>query len=188
MSMLLTEPTLVVEQKRKFFELNNEYAIRDANGTRVGALAQVRQSPLAVITRIFSDWDVALPVTLELRDAGGAALVELHKPWFRMRIGVRRSDGVELGSIAKRVRLGKARFTLRDPAGQDIGEVRAQNWRAKDFTVVDTSGTELARVTKKWRGLLTEAFTDADTYVVQVAPHAVEPLRQLDERRRRPRA
>lgn len=34
-------------------------------------------------------------------------------------------------------------------------------------------------VTKKWRGLATELFTDADTYVVNLTPAAVEPLRSL---------
>ena len=30
-----------------------------------------------------------------------------------------------------------------------------------------------------WRGLATELFTDADTYVVNLTPAAVEPLRSL---------
>lgn len=34
-------------------------------------------------------------------------------------------------------------------------------------------------MTKKWRGLTTEMFTDADTYVVRLLPHASEPLRTL---------
>jgi hypothetical protein len=33
-------------------------------------------------------------------------------------------------------------------------------------------------VTKRWAGLR-ELFTDADTYVVEVSPSAVDPLRSL---------
>jgi uncharacterized protein YxjI len=56
--------------------------------------------------------------------------------------------------------------------------VRAENWRAKDFSVRDGGGQQVARVTKKWAGLR-ELFTDADTYVVEVSPAAVDPLRSL---------
>jgi uncharacterized protein YxjI len=54
--------------------------------------------------------------------------------------------------------------------------VRAEDWRAKDFSVRDGAGQELARVTKRWAGLR-ELFTDADTYVVEVQPTTAEPLR-----------
>ena len=60
-----------------------------------------------------------------------------------------------------------------------LGELRAENWRARDFRLDGPSGTEVARVTKTWRGLLTEVFTDADSYAVTFAPTTDEPLRQL---------
>src|SRR5690606_41485269 len=90
-----------------------------------------------------------------------------------------RSDGSAVGSSRKQGRMGKARFEVHDSAGTRIGEVRAENWRAKDFAIFDSSSNEVARVTKKWRGLATELFTDADTYVVNLTPTAVEPLRSL---------
>jgi uncharacterized protein YxjI len=84
-----------------------------------------------------------------------------------------------VGSIQKRIRLGKALFRLKDATGQAIGEVRAQNWRARDFEVADQNGQAVAQVTKKWRGLAREMFTDADLYTVTVQPHAPEPIRSL---------
>jgi Scramblase len=176
---LLTEPVLVVNQKLKLVELRNQFAIFDQHGNRIGSAEQVRQSPLAFLARLFSDLDVALPMTLEVRDerTGGVALV-LHKPWFRMACMVSGPDGVPLGSIQKRIRVGKARFSIVDPGGRELGEMRAENWRAKDFSVRDATGQEVARVSKRWAGLR-ELFTDADNYVVQVSPAAVEPMRSL---------
>jgi len=176
---LLNEPVLVVNQKLKLVELRNEFAILDQHGNRIGSAVQARQSPLAFLARLFSDLDVALPMTLEVRDerTGGVALV-LHKPWFRMACVVSGPGGVQLGSIQKRIRVGKARFSILDPGGRELGELRAENWRAKDFTVRDAAGQEVARVTKRWAGLR-ELFTDADNYVVQVSPAAVEPMRSL---------
>jgi uncharacterized protein YxjI len=175
---LLAEPMLVINQKLKLIELKNEFKIFDQHGQQIGAAIQARQSPLAFLARIFSDLDVALPMTLEVRDRSGGVALTLHKPWFRMACSVTRGDGMELGTIRKRIRLGKARFSLLDPGGRDIGEVRAHNWRAKDFSVLDASGQELARVNKKWAGLR-ELFTDADNYVIQLNPAAPDPMRGL---------
>ncbi len=41
---IFTEPVLVVNQKAKLIELNNEYAIFDQHGTQIGAVRQVGQS------------------------------------------------------------------------------------------------------------------------------------------------
>lgn len=175
---LLAEPMLVINQKLKLIELRNEFRIFDQHGNQIGAAVQASQSPLAFLARIFSDLDVALPMTLEVRDRAGGLALTLHKPWFRMACSVTRGDGLELGTIRKRIRLGKARFGLFDPSGRDIGEVRAHNWRAKDFSVLDASGQELARVNKRWAGLR-ELFTDADNYVIQLNPAAPDPMRGL---------
>jgi uncharacterized protein YxjI len=175
---LLAEPVLVIKQKLKLVELRNEFMILDQHGTQIGVAVQARQSPLAFLGRVFSDWDVALPMSLEVRDRSGAVVLSLHKPWFQMRCTVTRGDGLELGHISKRIRLGKARFSLLDPGGREVGEVRAQNWRAKDFVVSDASGMELARVNKRWAGLR-ELFTDADNYVIQLNPAAADPMRSL---------
>jgi uncharacterized protein YxjI len=174
---LLNEPVLVVRQKLKLVELRNEYGVFDPGGRQIGAVAQVAQSPLAFLTRLFTSWDVALPITLEIRGPGGPELL-VQKPWFTWRCQVTRPDGRQIGQIVKQIRLGKARFALLDPGGTQLGEVRAENWRAKDFSVRDGAGQVLARVTKRWAGLR-ELFTDADTYVVEVLPTAAEPLRSL---------
>lgn len=176
---LLQSPTLVVEQRRRFFELRNRYRIFDESGAHIGSVEQEKQTPLAFLARLGTDLDVALPVILNVLDGTGTPVLVLHKPWFTMTLKVSRPDGMRLGSISKRIRLGKARFTVADSSGADIGEVRAENWRARDFGVYDHSGAEVARVTKKWRGIATEVFTDADTYVIRLTPSVADPLRSL---------
>ena len=175
---LLAQQVLIVRQKLKLIELRNEYAVLDQHGRQIGAVLQATQSPLAFMARVFTSWDVALPITLHILGPGTVPELVVHKPWFTWRCQVTRPDGQPLGEITKQVRLGKARFTLLDPRGAQLGEVRARNWRAKDFSVLDGAGQPIARVTKKWAGLR-ELFTDADTYVVEVSPSAVDPLRSL---------
>lgn len=178
-SPLLRNNTYVVEQRRKVFEMRNQYRIFDQAGQPIGQVEQVDQSPFAVLARFSTDLDVALPMSLEISDAQGGVVLRMDKPWFNRTFKVSRGDGATVGSISKRIRMGKARFTIADSSGAEIGEIRAENWRAKDFVVSDSNGTEVMRTTKKWRGPATEMFTDADTYVVTMQSAPTEPLRSL---------
>jgi uncharacterized protein YxjI len=175
---LLAQQVLIVKQKLKLVELRNDYAVLDQSGRQIGAVVQATQSPLAFLARVVTSWDVSLPITLHILGPGAVTELIVHKPWFTWRCQVVRPDGVVVGEITKQIRLGRARFTLLDPRGARLGEVRARNWRAKDFSVYDGAGQAIARVTKRWAGLR-ELFTDADTYVVEVSPYAVDPLRSL---------
>ena len=175
---LLAQQMLVVRQKLKLVELRNDYDVLDPTGRQVGAVVQATQSPLAFLARLFTSWDVTLPITLHIYGPGTRLELVVHKPWFTWRCRVLRPDGRPVGEITKQVRLGRARFALLDPRGARLGEVRARSWRAKDFSVLDAAGQPIARVTKRWAGLR-ELFTDADTYVVEVSPTAVDPLRSL---------
>ena len=177
---LIDRRFLFVEQKTKIFELRNQFKIKDETGQVIGAVEQVEQSPLAVLTRIFSDLDVELPVTLEVRGAQGEPQLRLHKPWFRLRMDV--SDpatGAALGSVVKRIRVGKARFAMIDATGNDLGAIYAENWRARDFRIEGASGVEVGRVTKKWEGIAKALFTDADNYMIDLPETLTGPLRPL---------
>jgi uncharacterized protein YxjI len=167
-----------LHQRRKFFELRNQYTLTDDNGQEIGTVEQVEQSPFTFIARLFSGLDVALPVTLSVTADGQEAL-RLHKRWFRYAVTVTDGEGSVVGQVTKRIRLGKAAFAVSGADGQPVGELRAENWRARDFRFDDTSGAEVARVTKQWRGLATELFTDADSYAVTFRPATESHLRQL---------
>jgi uncharacterized protein YxjI len=179
-STFLTDlPGVGIHQKRKLFELRNQYTLVDQTGMTIGTAEQERQGWITLLARIGSDLDVALPSTIVVRDSSQAPVLEVHKPWFTSTVSARTPQGQVLGSVKWKIRLGKRRFALLGPGGEELGEVHAQNWRARDFKVFDHTGSEVARVTKKWRGLLTESFTDADSYAVEFSPGLGEPLRSL---------
>ena len=168
-----------VNQRRKVFEMRNQYTLTGDDGEVIGAIEQVDQSPFTFIARLFSDLDVALPVTLNVTGSYGALAMQLHKPWFRFRVTVKDAAGTVLGQVRKRVRLGKAVFTVTGPSGELVGKLLSENWRSRDFRFEGVSGAEVARVTKQWRGLLTEVFTDADRYAVTFPASTDDTLRQL---------
>ena len=51
---IFTEPVLVVNQKAKLIEVNNEYAISDQHGTQIGAVRQVGQSAAKKVLRVLT--------------------------------------------------------------------------------------------------------------------------------------
>ena len=155
-----------LHQKRKFLELRNQYTLTGDDGTEIGKVEQAKQSPFAFILRLVSSMDVALPVTLHVTTADGSEELKLHKPWFRFAVKVSDGGGNALGSVNKKMRVGKAVFSVEGANGEEVGVLKAENWRARDFRLENASGSEVARVTKQWRGLLTEAFSDADSYAV----------------------
>src|SRR5581483_9421164 len=54
---IFTEPILVVNQKAKLIEINNEYAIYDQNARQLAAVREVGQSTLKKAVRLFSSYD-----------------------------------------------------------------------------------------------------------------------------------
>lgn len=155
-----------LHQRRKFFELRNQYTLTGDDGQEIGKVEQARQTPFAFLLRLASSLDVVLPVTLHVTTTEGNEELELHKPWFRFAVTVSDGTGSAIGTVKKKVRLGKAVFSVEGPNGEEVGHLKAENWRARDFRFENPSGNEVARVTKKWRGLFTEALTDADSYAV----------------------
>lgn len=173
---LLAHSTFVVDQKPKLIELRNEYSIYDGQGNRIGSVMQVGQSALLRVLRLFIKTDSLLSVRLEIREANGAVALLVHKPAFRITCSVSRPNGAVLGRIAAKIRLGKVRMAITDPAGSVLGEIRAENLRAWNFNVQDANGRLIARIDKKWAGAR-EFFTTADKYRVELDPNLPDPLR-----------
>jgi uncharacterized protein YxjI len=175
---LLAHSTFVVDQKAKLIEFRNEYSIYDHAGNRIGSVMQVGQSVLTRVLRLFIRADSLLGVNLEIREANGAVALLLRKPAFRITCTMSWPNGTVIGRIAPRIRLGKVRMAITDPAGSVLGEVRAENLRAWNFNVQDANGRLIARVDKKWAGAR-ELFTTADKYRVDLDPNLTDPLRSM---------
>jgi uncharacterized protein YxjI len=176
---LYEQPVLVVSQKTKLIELTNEYAVFDGQGQQIGAVVQVGQSAVRKAVRFVSNLDQFFTHRLEVRDASGPVLV-LTRPakFVKSRVVVERPDGALIGEIVQANVFGKIRFDL-VADGRLVGAIQAENWRAWDFAITDATGTEVARITKKWEGLARTLFTTADRYVVLVHYRLPEPLASM---------
>ena len=177
---LFTEPVLVVNQKAKIIELANQYGVFDREGNQIGAVNQVGQSTLKKALRLLTSVDQFLTHRLEITDRSGAVVLRLTRPAkiFKSTVVVEDANGAEVGRIVQRNMIGKINFGL-ESGGQQLGEIKAENWRAWNFRVEDATGTEVARITKTWEGLAKTMFTTADNYVVQIHRRLAQPLLSL---------
>ena len=177
---IFTEPVLVVNQKAKLIEVNNEYAIFDQNGQQLGAVRQVGQSAAKKVIRVLTSYDQFMTHKLQVVDTSGNVLLAITRPAKVMKSKVLVQDGAgnDVGQILQQNAIGKIRFSL-EAGGHTYGMIAAENWRAWNFTVTDESGAEVAKITKTWEGLAKTMFTTADNYVVQIHRPLPEPLRTL---------
>lgn len=177
---LFTEPVLVVNQKAKLIELTNEYKVMDQNGNVIGSVDEVGQSTLKKALRFVSSLDQYMTHKLEIRDAYGQPQLVLTRPAkiMKSRVIVTRPDGSPVGEIVQQNMIGKINFAL-NANGQQIGAIKAENWRAWNFAIVDHADNEVARITKTWEGLAKTMFTTADNYVLQIHYQLPEPLLSL---------
>lgn len=177
---LFTEPILVVNQKAKLIELNNEYGIFDQNGNQLGAVRQVGQSKAKKLLRAVSSLDSFMTHNLQIVDASGQVVLALTRPRavIKSQFQVQDGNGNEVGQIAQENAFGKIRFAYL-AGGQKVGSLNAENWRAWKFNIRDHTDAEIARVDKSWQGFARAAFTTADNYVVQLHRPLEEPLRSL---------
>jgi uncharacterized protein YxjI len=178
---IFTEPVLVVNQKAKLIELNNEYAIYDQQGGQIGAVRQVGQSKMKKAVRLLSSYDQFMTHKLQVVDANGIVQLALTRPakLMKSKVLIEDGSGQQLGAVVQQNAIGKIRFGLQTPDGQQVGMIKAENWRAWNFSITDASDQEVARITKTWEGLAKTMFTTADNYVVQIHRPLEDPLRAL---------
>lgn len=177
---LFTEPVLVVNQKAKLIEVTNEYSVFDQHGNTLGAVVQVGQSTAKKVLRVVSSLDQYMTHKLEIRDAYGQPQLVLTRPAkiIKSKVIVQRPDGSPVGEIVQQNAIGKINFAMM-VNGQQIGAIKAENWRAWNFAIVDHTDTEIARITKTWEGLAKTMFTSADNYVLQIHQQLPDPLLSL---------
>lgn len=177
---LLNEPILVVNQKTKVIEVNTEFALYNADGQQIGAVRQVGQSKLKKVVRFIGSWDQYFTHKYQVVDGNNRVRLALTRPakFIKSQVIVQDGTGAEVGTIVQQNVFGKIRFAFM-VNGSEVGGIFAENWRAWNFSIKDAAGTEVARVTKTFEGILRTTFTTADNYVLQVHAPLTDPMRQL---------
>ena len=172
---------IMIVQKRELAELfgietRNKYSI-EVNGAPFAFAAEQGKGGLAFLARMFvGHWRT---FEIHVFDSSRQLVLRVVHP-FRFlfqRLEVVTVAGRLIGTIQQRFAVFSKRFDVADASGRLLLSVRSPLWRPWTFAF-ERDGRELARVEKKWSGMLQEAFTDADRFRVAFE----SPELGLDER------
>ena len=159
------------------FESKNRFEVRDLQGGLLGYAAEEAQG--------FGQWMLrnlfgrCRKATIHVYDLVGKRLGRGEKPfrWYFHRMEV--FDGErKIGAVQRKWSILHRVFAVENASGQEVMELRSPFFHPWTFTLT-FQGSEAGVIRKKWGGFLTEIFTDADVFGLEVKPHIPVEVRKL---------
>lgn len=181
---LLVTRTVLVQQRLEpwewaaGFETRNKYALADERGAPLAFAAEQQKGVGGFLLRqALGHWR---SFEIHLFDPSRRLALRVLHPFrfFFQRLEVQDESGRRLGAVQQRFALFSKAFDVQDAGGRVVLEVRSPFWRLWTFAF-RRRGAEVARVEKRWSGILAEAFTDRDTFRVSFGPSATAAERLL---------
>ncbi|CAI5457596.1 unnamed protein product, partial [Closterium sp. Yama58-4] len=169
LASLLARSDLVVTRRVEWgnvllgYEQSNQYAIVDAHtGEHVGSIVESSNWLMRQFLRAHR------PFTASIHDAHGTLLLTVRRPMFLITstIYVDLPGQKGIGQVHRRWHLWKRVYDAYLHKQQFARVVNPGFWWWS-FALCDGEGQRLAEITRNWRGLGFEVFTDAGQYVVR---------------------
>jgi len=161
--------TYLIDEKVNFFKFANAYKIYNENGEQLGQVEQ-KLSAGAKILRLLLN-KAMLPFKFDIVNANGSVEASITRGWtfWMTKINILDHSGQLVGKIRQKFAFLKATFIIETADGQEIARI-VGDWKAWNFSITDTTGTEIGTISKKWNGVMKEVFTTADKYIVDLIP------------------
>ena len=171
-------PQLVILQKRELtevflgFETVNRYRLFDSNGDPCGSIVERGSGFLSFLKRNFLKSH--RPFVVDVFDASGKCILEFNRPffWIFSDITIKVPNGPVLGTAHRKFGLIHKKYELRTNEGKVFAKIQSSIFKIWTFALRDHSGNEIARISKKWSGMLKEYFTDSDNFMIEFGSHS----------------
>ncbi len=169
MDKLRNIDAVLVSQSREPFEVftgfeqKNKYKIFDQKGNDLYFAAEFGGS---FIGRIFLK--AMRPFKLKVVDEAGTDMLSINRPFKFMFHECEVYDANEklLGRVKWNFHLVKRKYTVLGPLGEEKFSLLGPFFRPWTFRIIE-NGQETGMISKKWSGMLTEFFTDADNFGIK---------------------
>jgi len=144
-------------------ETRNKYELLDQAGGQLGFAAEQGKGLWAVLARYFmGHWRTFELVIFDTLRQPVLRAVHPFRFLFQ-RLEISDASGRPLGALQQRWAFFSKRFDVLDAQDQVVLEMRSGLFKVWTFPFF-RGEQEVARIEKKWGGLLREAFTDADRF------------------------
>jgi hypothetical protein len=185
---LLEAQRLLIRQVKEWseilvgYEARNRYEVQDEAGRLVARVAEEGSGLGRWLGRQFLG--SCRRATLHVLGIGGGEIARIEKPfrWYFQEV-VLWENGLPVGKVVRRFSLLVDRFVILATDGDELLVIDRGFWdhfRFRGTFRATRDGVEVARIRKEWRGILAEAFTDADLFGVEftipTVPAAVKKL------------
>jgi uncharacterized protein YxjI len=158
-----------IDEKVQLLKFTNTYKVYNSSGSQIGVIQESMPGGLKLLSLLLSK--AFMPFTLDILDMEQNVLVTIKRGWtfFMSKISIHDGGGTEIARIKQRFKMLKPTFHITDPNDTPLVTISG-DWKAWNFIITEDGDRQIGTITKKWNGILKEAFTTADKYVVSVDP------------------
>ncbi|MDR2314630.1 MAG: hypothetical protein LBE02_08875 [Spirochaetaceae bacterium] len=156
-----------IDEKVQFLKFTNTYKVYDSSGSQIGVIQESMSTALKFLSLILGK--ASMPFTLTIVDTEDHVLATIKRGWtlFMSRISIYDGEGGEIARIKQKFKMFKPTFHILDLNDAALATISG-DWKAWNFTITGEGDAQIGTITKKWSGLLKEAFTTADKYIVSI--------------------
>ncbi len=144
------------------WETKNKYAVFTPSGESLAYIAERSAGLMGFLFR----WLMRShrPFHIDVFSPSGTLLFTFKRKffWFFSDLNIFDANGKRLGNVYRRFSIFHKVYDLHDEWFKNFARIKSPFWRIWTFSVEDSD----AAISKRWGGVLSEIFTDADTFLV----------------------
>ncbi len=148
------------------FETRNKYRFTEESGREIAFAAEQQKGLFGFLFRQFLGHFRSFEIALFAPDRRQVGRAKHPFRWYFKRLELYNAEGNFLGAVEKRFAIFSKQFHVEDALGSVLLTVSSPIWRIWTFEF-QRNGAVVAAIRKKWSGLLAEAFTDKDNFMVE---------------------
>lgn len=168
---LATLDSVVVKQRKELleivgFETRNKYDILTQDGRQIGFAAEQQKGFFGMFMRqLVGHWR---SFDVNIFDMQRQLQYKASHPFrfYFQRIEVSDPQGQRIGTMERQFSILSKKFRMFDKNGMVSSEMYSGLFRIWTFPI-KRNGVEVAKISKKWGGAMTEIFLDADTFLLE---------------------
>jgi uncharacterized protein YxjI len=172
------QDTYFIDEKVAFLRFINIYKVYDSDGNQLGSVKQSMSIAHKLLSLLITR--ILLPFTLDIMDTNDNIIATISRGWALFKGSIKLLDENKnlIATIKPKFKLMHPTFNIFSPDETPIASITG-DWKAWNFLINDNNGKQIGAITKKWNGILKEAFTTADKYIVSIDPDVTEESKKI---------